>query len=318
MISDYTEVIPIIHYPYKILFVDDNLETLKSYEEIIGQNFKITIITSPEKAINFLEENKILESKLFKDVSNDMVEINPFNHRTEMAVFSFNINELLNFADDKQKYNSYGIIVTDYKMPHINGIQLCEKVQNLPIQKILLTGEYDASHAIKALNSNIIDCYIEKGTNNTFADIHYYLKELIKKYFVELTRTFLKTVNQKNFEFLFDQIFIKLFLDILNRFKIKEFYLLNNNGSFLLKNDDSQFVFLVHSNESLDCFSASYKDEVEIQSLLDAVENRELMPFFGINSEMCMPPLYTWSRFFYKVNKYETYYWNIIPLKEHI
>ena len=73
------------------------------------------------------------------------------------------------------KVTTYDIILSDYQMPGLNGIQLLEKVRNQGIQTpfIMLTGQGNEDLAIEAFNLGA-DCYIEKE-----ADLGGQIAELI-------------------------------------------------------------------------------------------------------------------------------------------
>ncbi len=68
----------------------------------------------------------------------------------------------------KDKNNKPKVVISDFLMPHINGIEFLAKVKTLydDVSLILLTGYADKENAIKAINEIGIYKYIEKPWDN--------------------------------------------------------------------------------------------------------------------------------------------------------
>ena len=66
------------------------------------------------------------------------------------------------------KYNKPDLVISDFLMPEINGLEFLKEVKALypEVSKILLTGYADKENAIKAINEIGLYRYIEKPWNN--------------------------------------------------------------------------------------------------------------------------------------------------------
>ena len=64
--------------------------------------------------------------------------------------------------------DSVSLVISDYLMPNMNGIEFLSKVRELKpqIPRIILTGYADKENAIKAINTVGLYQYIEKPWNN--------------------------------------------------------------------------------------------------------------------------------------------------------
>lgn len=64
--------------------------------------------------------------------------------------------------------NSVDLVISDYLMPEMNGIEFLAKVKNMKpeIPRIILTGYADKENAIKAINEVGLFQYIEKPWEN--------------------------------------------------------------------------------------------------------------------------------------------------------
>ena len=58
------------------------------------------------------------------------------------------------------------VLVVDYSMPQMNGVDLCEALRHLPCKKILFTGAADEKVAVDAFNRGLIDRYIKKSDDD--------------------------------------------------------------------------------------------------------------------------------------------------------
>ncbi|KAA3635001.1 MAG: response regulator [Calditrichaeota bacterium] len=64
--------------------------------------------------------------------------------------------------------NSIDLVISDYLMPHMNGIQFLSKMKEVmpQVPRIILTGYADKENAIKAINDVGLFQYIEKPWDN--------------------------------------------------------------------------------------------------------------------------------------------------------
>ena len=71
-------------------------------------------------------------------------------------------------ALEKMMKEDFDLVLADYKMPGMNGLELLLKVnEKYPkVAKILITGYSDINLAETAIDSSKLDCYIEKPWHN--------------------------------------------------------------------------------------------------------------------------------------------------------
>lgn len=66
------------------------------------------------------------------------------------------------------RFGLTSVLMIDYSMPSLNGIDLIKRLGLWPGRKILLTGEADARVAIAAFNEGLIQKFIPKDTNQLY------------------------------------------------------------------------------------------------------------------------------------------------------
>jgi hypothetical protein len=146
-------------------------------------------------------------------------------------------------------------------------------------------------------------------------DLAFFIAQIKDKYFEDLTKYISSTVIMDKWRFLKDTKYIEFFYNLLEERKICEFYFIDNNGNFLLINDNlEKFVLVRYDDENLNEFCSFFKGEDQISELIAAVEKRELIPYFGLGVEPVSVNLANWKNHFYKANKYNDFYWNVVKL----
>ena len=307
------QLIPLIYYPLKVLILDDDKEMLHSIQDKFAHKFKISTITSTEEALSIIKTNAIDNQTLFKDIT-DRSAVDLKEGNNELSTLQFTIDTILDIVKDKHKYQKYGIIIVDYDMPKMNGIELCKELIHSPVKKILLTGKYDLTNAIMALNKNIIDCYIRKGEENTMEEIEFYINLLSHEYFINLSAHIFNAISSNKLRFMKDPQFINLFNNTIRELNITEYYLINRYGSYILINQDNRFVFVCYTQDTLDEICEIYSDEASVKNYIDKINNEQYIPFFDINVDPLEIRCLDWSTCLYKASKTDNYYWTLVNL----
>ncbi|MDQ5919964.1 MAG: hypothetical protein QG673_20 [Pseudomonadota bacterium] len=296
-------IIPMFYYPLKALFVDDDKELLKAYHYLDLPN-NVSVEHNPNQAVQEILNNVSKNICVFNDITEkshtDSLTTN------QEAILSFTFASIKELICDQDKYNKYGILVTDYQMGIMNGIKLCEHIGELDIIKILLTGEYNPLNAVSALNNNTIDYFLQKGKPTTTNELIESIRELQLKYFKNIAQNFLNMTDNK-LSFLADKAFARLVNDLIKENNITEYYLLNNTGCFLMMGDGNIFVLNIFTDIDLDIFCDMYSHIAT--DLTRSVRLRQLVPNFELPSSQNL------TEYFYPCKKFGKYYFNFSELK---
>jgi CheY-like chemotaxis protein len=228
-----------------------------------------------------------------------------------------NIHAIHEEVYNPKRFLDNTVLVVDYAMPSMHGVDVCKELRHLPIKKIMLTGEADDEIAIDAFNQGIIDKFIRKGVPSAL--VASAICELQKKYFADLSTIIIDSLT-KNPEYppscLDDPIFIKFFNEFCSQQKYTEFYLLDAMGSFLFLDDDANPTFLIVKDE--DGMQAGYEmlelcDTSIDNHLLASLQHKEkLLYFFDMASQKSDPA--TWSQYVHVAKKImgkDNYYYAI-------
>lgn len=306
-------LVPVLYYPLKTLFIDDNQDVLESYRKNLSNKYNILTMANSVEALSLLKKNKELRGLVFDDIIDEEKSINLIKNNHNISVSNLTLSNIVKIINDQTKYENIGIIVTDYDMPEINGIKLCEEIRHLPFMKILVTGKYDVTDAIKSLSNSTIDCFVEKGSPETTENIKFYINQLTQRYFTNLTNSLINLAGIKKLSFLLDHNFSKLIYQHVDELLIDEYYLIDDHGSYLLANSNSRYALVVYNAQEFQDFIDLYKNELP-KNLAVKIESKTHIPFFGIGIEPENIPFEKWYSHFFLAQNFKNFYWSLIKL----
>jgi CheY-like chemotaxis protein len=309
--------LPLFYFPTTIVCVDDNELMLGTLDTLISTNIKehpVKKFDNPALALDFLKNNA-------PDVSNTQFlrgfEEHEYYDLTNHSPVDLEIGKFSELAQNPKKIDEISLLIVDYEMPGLNGTQLCEQLKNISAKKILLTAHGDYQKALTAFNNKLVDRFVVKGQDDTQDNLIVYIKSLTHEYFEDITAKLQAHLKVSGNLAIFDEVFIKFFNDLVEREQIKEYYLIDKNGSFLLINSAGQKSYLViHTDDSLDYFIEVYSEETDAQQYVKQVKGRGLIPCFGPDTYPEKVDMQEWGKYFCKPQILKgtqtSYYWNIV------
>ncbi|MEO8400520.1 MAG: response regulator [Gammaproteobacteria bacterium] len=304
--------LPVFYHPSTIVTVDDDVLFLKAISQLIKSKFKIKTFQEPTTCIDFLDTyvSPLSETVFLRPCK----EYEHYDSLTSSLV-DFDASGLYSLKQNSCRFDEISILIVDYNMPEMNGIELCQKISALPIKKILLTGQADNRDAVDAFNNKIIDCFMRKDSPTLVADIQSYVARLSREYFHQRTSALMAHLEVDQPIPLSDPIFTQFFDEWCQENSIREYTLIDKNGSLLVIDDNDQHAFLVvHTERTLRSFAEVNDDVAEAELLLSDVKKFRKIPFFGVGKESWQFSPDKWAQFFFKPNVLagrENYYWAV-------
>ena len=86
----------------------------------------------------------------------------------------------------EKRFGSVSVVVCDYAMPGVNGLQFLDSIRDPNVRKILLTGVADESTAIEAFNNGLIDRFVVKNDPDAVGRTFTHATELEVKRFLAI------------------------------------------------------------------------------------------------------------------------------------
>ena len=144
-----------------------------------------------------------------------------------------------------ERFMRVSVLMVDYAMPTLNGLEFCERVANRDIKIALLTGVADEKTAVAAFNQGIIDRYIPKGVLAATRNIIPHIQTLQTAYFEQYSARLSSNLALNPPAFMTDAILRPHFDNIISQFNIVEYYLTGEPYGYLMLTADGTMVRLV-------------------------------------------------------------------------
>jgi CheY-like chemotaxis protein len=304
------EDIPLCYFPTMVLLVDDNQSFLEGISYVLDEKIAFQSYDKPYQALEFLKETHqprfINNDWLLKIEQGQTIDI--------AGKLNGGIPDISRELYKNNRFNEVSVVLVDYAMPSINGLDFCKNIKDLPIKKILITGEADDNVAIDAFNQGIIGQFIRKNTPDFSQKINIIIFNFQENYFRDISKSFAQWLKSEEECPLYDPAFVKLFKDICNKLKIIEFYLLEKTGSFLLLDIDAKPTwFIVKTEEYLDRLQKDLISDEKYSFVVNKFGSNALIPFFGMSDNSAMP--LNWQDYLYpsqRLKGKQVYYYALI------
>lgn len=308
--------ISLCYYPTSTIFVDDNKDFFISISTnlITESGLLCYFYDEPHLALRFLNEQYQADPFINRCIVSDDENDDPANH----VVVNLDVTAIHKEIYNPKRFSQTATLVIDYGMPGTNGADFCQQVKDEYIKKIMLTGEADKDLAVQLFNERKIDKFITKDATNLTTMLTQALAQMQQDYFLNLSAIALNQSNKQSrklLKYLSDPAFITLFDKVRHQVQAIEYYLLDNQGSFLFLDKDAKpSCLIVVSDEEMDAYYniAKYGDATE--QVIKSLENRTKLPYFPASLERKIPP-FTWEKYLYPaevVEGKERYYYSFI------
>lgn len=296
------------YHPIKVIFLDDSRSFLDALDLEFGTQLNMLTITNPDTVIQTIDNHSqnITKSvfKLMNDVDTDT---------TTDRVIGFEVSNMLSLIYDKKRFDHVAILVVDYEMPDINGIEFCQKLKERKIFRIMLTAEADKDTAIKAFNNGLIDKFILKTNEELYSEITFAVQELTQRYFKEISSSIINGHTGSIGTLFGNESYLQLFAEIVSKVQPVEYYLVDNSGSFVFLDKDANPTWLiVRHNKELD-------EQVELlqgydvpYQIIESVAKKEKILFL-LSEKEYKKPVGEWVKHMFDSKKLDNnYYYSIV------
>ena len=266
------------YFPTTVVAIDDNVNFLDSLKDILGsKNITVKGFTDPFAGLDFINENSVNNSLAFSDLTMSGDEAT-----SDWQSILLNVNRVHSQIYDENRFAKISAVIVDYSMPGIDGVELCSKISDSNIQRILLTGVADENVAIDAFNNGYINRFARKSSSNIVSDVIQSVNWAIHQYFSAYTSDLMKYLPAKEMNNLRDPIFANFFYGTcLNRSYI-EYYMLDTFGSYLFLREDGRAMphrqqdsYILHHTSYISSITAGvlfHQEKYAAESLVAVVQ----------------------------------------------
>jgi CheY-like chemotaxis protein len=278
------------YFPTSFCLIDDDERYLNMIALNLQERWNCVLHYDPKEAIQFLLQES--QTPNFFDNSVSYLEEETFNQKLS----SLNLQAIHQAIYQRERFEQISVVIVDYAMRGMNGLELCEQIKNKTRAKIiLLTGEADEKIAVDAFNQGLIHQYVRKDSRGLEALMQavLYCENL---YFESYSRQILSQLDPESSpvkNYLNHQNFQSLFFSFFNQKQFLEYYLLDGFGSFLFLDGQGKIGWLiVRTDGEIGAWyeTASYADSDVPEAILNALKNREKLLFLYSEKEYELHP----------------------------
>lgn len=239
-----------------------------------AKRFNIKVFDNPESAIKYINQQQQLpqttaNEEMPKPEGESEVWVKRVLTRQNAKRF------------DENKITEVSVVVVDYSMPNMTGIEFCEKIETASVKRILLTGFATSTDAVKAFNNNTIHYYLQKNDDKMLQELEASIHRLQQAYFNELSSSIKAEAIDSGTPFFADPQLAAYFQSTCESLGIDEYYFLSNPSRFSLHTKQGErFVCVVCAEEDIQEHLQVLVEEQAPEALYQQLESRQFVPYF--------------------------------------
>lgn len=281
--------LPIYQHPSLTILIDDSANFLRSLSFQLDPALPRKGFNNPKLALEWLREQSARPpqpSQLLCD------NVDAYPRLSQQRAVSINLEQICQISHRQERFMTPSVLVVDYSMPGMNGIEFCEALHDSRYKIILLTGTADDRIAVAAFNRGLIHRYIPKSDDSALERLGIEICALQRSFFEAQSDRVQGLMALNDFSFVTDPAIDSLFREISARYNIVEHYLYTEPAGILLYDKHALPRLLVIATEqTMDSHYEVAVDNGAPASLLDALRERRIVPYFGDGDGMYSPTI---------------------------
>jgi len=297
-------ILPYFH-PSTIIFVDDNSSFLEGLKLRIPPALAYEMFIDPSKAIMRLNNPQSvapLADRCFSMLDQDAI-LGSSAIYLDLSLIELEISRASRFSPP-------AVVVVDYDMPMMNGLEFCKQIQDKKIQRILLTGVADERIAIEAFNAGLIDRFIRKNDDHALNTIFRYIDELQKNYFADIVDKLSASLAMQPPQYFEESAVLEFITEILTDQNAVEYYMVSEPTGFLIVNSAGAVRRLILQNTDQITKNIEYAVSCNAPtSIIAALKENNSLAYFYQEADTHSDESYPWEEFIFDAQRIEGTNW---------
>jgi CheY-like chemotaxis protein len=186
---------------------------------------------------------------------------------------------------DRQRFSEIAVVIADWHMPEMGGLDMLQRMPLRNIGRILLTGRADQATALRAFNHGEIDRFVEKAGNSAIAELQAAVNQLQLSYFRRNFSLITDTLTVGDFRFLRDPTIVDILQNQYVSIEAIEMYVhdVPKGLLFLDAKGTAEFVMIMSPDELFQ--HAENADRIGApEEIRRALRDGSLLPVFNYGS----------------------------------
>jgi CheY-like chemotaxis protein len=266
-------------FPTTVAFVDDSGDFLANLSLQLDPLLAFRLFQSPIDALATLNSSGIQSSPSVKSLFSLYEGRDEFDLRRQIV--DVDLDMIHREIHDDKRFDQISVVVIDYDMPQMNGVEFCRQLKNPLVRRILLTGKADERVAVEAFNEGLIDRFIRKQEPNAIDSLNQVIREMQPHYFSQIGRMLAGALAIGLYRFLKDPRFAECFNKLSDQLNIVEYYLsCAPGGMLMLDATGTSYLLLVQNEEQFRATHEIAYDQQAPDELLKTLRSGDAMPYF--------------------------------------
>ncbi|MDO8048264.1 response regulator [Janthinobacterium sp. SUN211] len=268
--------LPVYSHPTLTVLIDDSDSFLKSLAFQLDPALARLTFHDTSSALHWLRHStQPGETPLH-------VNFDTQNLPRDQRNVALDLERIWRISGQAQRFAVPSVLVVDYSMPQMNGLEFCQAVRDLPCKKILFTGAADEKVAVTAFNRGLIDRYIKKSDDDALDILEQEIVSLQREFFLQQSDTVRDLLLLHDYSFLQDEAMAAVVQELCRRHGFVEFYIFPNPCGILFFTRDGQArLMIIETERSLHTQYEMARDSDAPESLLLALLEMRVIPYFS-------------------------------------
>ncbi|MFW6093087.1 MAG: response regulator [Pseudomonadota bacterium] len=230
-------------HPTTVVIVDDNEAFMRSLTLELPASIACRGFTDPEEALGFVNEPPGLPPLVDRCFSLERSRGSEALIRLDLGTIEQEISQL-------QRFRRVSVVLVDYAMPFVDGLEFCRRVADPHPRRAMLTGVADEKLAVEAFNAGLIHRFIPKHRAAAVEAVIAFIAELEREYFNQALARLKSTLALDPPGFLVDPELAVAVQRLMATERVVEYYLVNDPPGFLMLRSDGSALRLVLLDET--------------------------------------------------------------------
>lgn len=233
------------YFPTTVVLIDDNQRFLENFSLQLNEDLAVRCFNSATQALDHIN---IEATKVHLDQR--CLSRHGDNPAPDDRVVRLDLTMLESEISNRDRFRDISVVIVDYDMPEMSGLDFCDRIRNPRIKKILLTGVADEKIAVQAFNDGTIDRFLMKSDPDIHRKIHHAIAQSQRRYFSEISSVIENMLRLESPKFLYADAFIDYFFSLQMLYSFVEYYYVEDPRGFLLVSNDGTLRRLMVMNDA--------------------------------------------------------------------
>jgi CheY-like chemotaxis protein len=286
------------YHPTTVLLIDDDPSFLESLQFYFGDRFNCVSFQRPNDAINFVEKIGPTSFEPPRCLLPSHGAIDQLDYASGDIVLQMRTAQLAEIFGNAHRFRVPSVVVVDYAMPGMTGVDFLRRLGKLPMRRLMLTGRADERTAIDAFNDGLIDSFFMKHEPDLADALGRKIDSLQQSFFTKQTAG-ISAVLAMGAPFVADAMVHATFEAIAEQHALVEYCVLTEPPGIIgMRSDGTQIFVLIVDDDYVQAGIEIALAEQAPPALIDKLQQGDVLALFPTRTGFYSAAMVnSWQRF---------------------